>query len=183
MQSIPYTKILRSRHKQQLVPWKKGLFGFENLGNSNSRLIYFREFQYRVVSGWWISWIWVQWRQPYSLAIMRHLNDAKNCIGVKILEDITILKLMMSLILLLYLPAVIIHKFKEGSTWHISSRCEASPKIERASPRENKMIDRINASTKCVFRLSPQKQHIVFFFFHWRINTDINQVSNWLLNF
>ena len=46
------------------------------------------------------------------------------------------------------LPAVIIHRFKDGSTWHISSRCDASPKIDNASPSENSITDNIKASTK-----------------------------------
>jgi hypothetical protein len=60
-----------------------------------------------------------------------------------------------------FLPAVIIHKFKEGSTWHISSLCEASPKIERASPSENRTTASIKAKTKWVLRCPPQKQHIL----------------------
>ena len=46
------------------------------------------------------------------------------------------------------LPAVIIHRFKDGSTWHISSRCDASPKIDNASPSENSITANIKASTK-----------------------------------
>ena len=73
---------------------------------------------------------------------------------------------MQRLVHLEVLPAVIIHRFKDGSTWHISSRWDASPKIDNASPSENSITANIKASTKWVFRLPPQKKHILF---HLRI--------------